>query len=320
MAGLTVTFGNGGASTVADLTSIDATSNSALDGSTQKLQSSNQDGTSLQSGNVAVGVAPVAGSGTGGLVGINYDQLTNSFNFDVLGKWNSVKNVLADSDSAANVYFKDFVQADVHLRGDTASTVEILNVKRANVSTGAGNDTVTISLVSNDSGWVNAATVDTGAGNDTITIKAGQSLNAIGGVTGAAVVNGGNGVTDGSNSSIAINAGAGDDTIDLHGVNLKSSTVTGGTGVDHMIASGGADTFVFNLGDMAKSFITDTIDGFNTTMDKLKLVGTVEGDWSASTVDGDAIIKYTGAELAHQGEKIILSNVDASGFHSWFTA
>lgn len=320
MAGLNVTFGNGGASTVADLKSIDAGTHSALDDSTQRQQSSNQDGTTLQSGDVAVGVAPVAGSGTGGLVGITYDQATNSFNFDVLGKWNSVKNVLAESDSSANVYFKDFVQADVHLGGDAASTVEILNVKRANVSTGGGNDTVTISLLSNDKSWVNAGTIDTGAGNDTVTIKSGQTLTAIGGVTGANAVNGGNGVVDGSNMSLVINTGAGDDTIDLHGVNLKSSVVSGGTGVDHMIASGGADTFVFNLGDMAKSFITDTIEGFNTAMDKLKLVGTVETDWSASTIDGDAIIKYTGAEVAHQGEKIILSNVDASGFHNWFTA
>ncbi|QWW71926.1 rhizobiocin [Rhizobium sp. WYJ-E13] len=320
MAGLTVTFGNGGASTVFDLQSIDAQNNSALDNSTQKQEVTDQNGSILQSGSVNVGVAPVSGSGTGGDVAVNFDANTNSFNFDVVGKWNSVKNVLAQSDSAENVYFKDFVQADVHLGGTTASTVEILNVKRANVSTGSGNDTVTISLLSNDKNWVNAATVDTGAGNDTITIKAGQGLNAIGGITGANAVNGGNGITDGSNSSVIINAGAGDDTIDLHGVNLKSSTVTGGTGVDHMIASGGADTFVFNLGDMAKSFITDTIEGFNTAVDKLKLVGTVESDWQAQTVDGDAIIKYIGAEVAHQGEKIILSNVDAGGFHNWFTA
>ncbi|MGW9950559.1 hypothetical protein J2W92_005921 [Rhizobium leguminosarum] len=320
MSGLTVTFGNGGASTVADLKSIDATNHSALDDGTQKQQSSNEDGTTLQSGDVTVGVAPVAGSGTGGLVGINYDQSTNSFNFDVLGKWNSVKNVLAESDSAANVYFKDFVQADVHLGGNAASTVEILNVKRVNVSTGGGNDTVTVSLLSNDNSWVNAGTIDTGAGNDTVTIKSGQTLTAVGGVSGAHAVNGGNGVVDGSNMSLVINTGAGDDTIDLHGVNLKSSVITGGTGVDHIVASGGADTFVFNLGDMAKSFITDTIEGFNTAMDKLKLVGTAESDWSAATIDGDAIIKYTGAEVAHQGEKIILSNVDASGFHNWFTA
>ncbi|WP_416068182.1 rhizobiocin [Rhizobium sp. ZK1] len=320
MAGLTVTFGNGGASTVFDLQSIDAQNNSALDNSTQKQEVTDQNGSILQSGSVNVGVAPVSGSGTGGDVAVNFDANTNSFNFDVVGKWNSVKNVLAQSDSAENVYFKDFVQADVHLGGTTASTVEILNVKRANVSTGSGNDTVTISLLSNDKSWVNAATVDTGAGNDTITIKAGQGLSAIGGITGAKAVNGGNGITDGSNSSVIINAGAGDDTIDLHGVNLKSSTVTGGTGVDHMIASGGADTFVFNLGDMAKSFITDTIEGFNTAVDKLKLVGTVESDWQAQTVDGDAIIKYIGAEVAHQGEKIILSNVDAGGFHNWFTA
>ncbi|MBB3595741.1 hypothetical protein FHX08_006158 [Rhizobium sp. BK529] len=319
MAGLTVTFGNGGASTVFDLQSIDAQNNSALDNSTQKQEVSDQNGSTLQSGSVNVGVAPVSGSGTGGNVAVNFDAATNSFNFDVVGKWNSVKNVLAQSDSAENVYFKDFVQADVHLGGTTASTVEILNVKRANVTTGSGNDTVTISLLSNDKNWVNAATVDTGAGNDTITIKAGQSLNAIGGISGATAVNGGNGVTDGSNSSVIINAGAGDDTIDLHGVNLKSSTVIGGTGVDHMIASGGADTFVFKLGDMAASLVTDVIEGFNAAVDKVKVEGTTADDWSVAHFAGDTIISYTGSTPGHDGESIILKGNIASDIHNWFT-
>ena len=320
MAGLAVTFGNGGASNVSDLLSIDAQNSNALDDSTQQHETTNGNGSSIGSGPVTVG-----GPGVGGEVALSFDPEANAFVFDVVGKWNSVRNVLAQSDSAENVYFKDFVQADVHLGGSSASSVEILNVKRANVSTGAGNDTVTISLLTNDSSWVNAVAVNTGAGNDTITIKSGVGFKdgsdaGTGGITGATAFNGGNGFTDGRYTTVDIKAGAGNDTVDLSGVNLKSSTVEGGTGIDHLIASSGADTFVFHLGDMAKSIITDTIDGFNATMDKLKLVGTVENDWTATDFGGDAVVQYVGADLAHKGETIVLSNVDAGGFHNWFTA
>jgi len=318
MAGFTVTFGNGGASNVSDLLSIEAQNSNALDGSTEHHETTSPSGSTFDVDSVVVG-------GPGNEVAVDYDQNTNSFNFDVVGKWNSVRNVLAQSDSAENVYFKDFVQADVHLGGNASSTVEILNVKRANVSTGAGNDTVTISLVTNDSSWVNAVSVDSGAGNDTITIKSGVgfkdgSAAGTGGITGATAFNGGNGFVDGRYTTVDIKAGAGSDTIDLSDTHLKSSTVDGGTGIDHMIASSGADTFVFHLGDMAKSLITDTIDGFNATMDKLKLVGTVESDWTSTDFGGDAVVKYVGADVAHKGETIVLSGVDASGFHGWFTA
>jgi hypothetical protein len=313
---LTVTFGNGGAATVFDLQSEEARNANALDDSTQKHETTDQNGPVLESGPVAV---------NGGVVDISFNPDTNAFNFDVVGKWNSVKNVLAESNSAENVYFKDFVQADVHLRGDGASTVEILNVKRANVSTGGGNDTVTISLLSNDKSWVNAVTVDSGAGNDTITIKSGVAFNAAGadapgGITGANVVNGGKGVVDGSNASVIINAGAGNDTIDLSGVNLKSSTVIGGLGADHMIASGGADTFVFKLGDMAASLATDVIYGFNAAVDRIKVEGTTADDWSVDHFKGDTILSYIGSADGHQDETIILKGNIVSDHHGWFTA
>ncbi len=311
---LTVTFGNGGAATVFDLQSVEAQNANALDDSTQKHETTDQSGSAIESGPVAV---------NGGVVDISFNQDTNAFNFDVVGKWNSVKNVLAESDSAENVYFKDFVQADVHLQGNGASTVEILNVKRANVSTGAGNDTVTISLLSNDNTWVNAVKIDTGAGNDTITVKSGVGLNAPGsqGITGATAFNGGNGFTDGRSTAVDIKAGAGDDKIDLSNTNLKSSTVEGGTGVDHIIASGGADNFVFHLGDMAKTLATDVIEGFDVAKDKLSLLGTSEGNWTVKFLEdtGDTIVKYIGND-SHKGEMIVLSGVDASAhLHDWFT-
>ncbi|KAA3501440.1 rhizobiocin [Rhizobium rhizogenes] len=318
---LTVTFGNGGASTVSSLTNlVDQEAYKLLTESTTQTKN----GSSLNSGVVDVGAVSVPGSGAGGKVDVGYDASTNSFNFDVTSAWNSVKNVLAKSDSAENLSFKDFVQVDVHLGGTTASTVEVLNAKRGNISTGSGNDTVTVSLLSNDKSWVNAFNIDTGAGNDTITIKAGSALNDLsaagaGGLAaGTNVVNDGKGITDGSATTVTINAGDGNDFIDLSGVKLASSLVTGGKGIDHIIASGGADTFVFNLGDMAKSIATDSITGFNASMDKLKLVGTTISNWTLSNFDDDTILSYN-VDGAHKGEKIIVSGVHLTG-SDWFTA
>ncbi|CDN93153.1 hypothetical protein [Agrobacterium tumefaciens] len=310
---LKVTFGNGGASTVSSLTSlVDQEAYKLLTESTAQIKN----GSSLDSGVVNVGAVSVPGSGAGGTVDVGYDASKNGFTFDVSSAWNSVKNALAQSDTSENLTFKDFVQVDVHLGGSGSSNVEVLNAKRGNITTGAGNDTVTVSVVSNDKAWVNAFNIDTGAGNDTIVVKAGAFDGGV--AAGTNVVNGGAGVTDGSFTSVTINAGAGNDTIDLSGVNLASSLVTGGKGIDHIIASGGADTFVFNLGDMAKSFATDTIEGFNAAVDKLKLVGTVIDNWAVSTIDNDTILSYN-VTGEHKGEKIIVSGVHLTG-SDWFTA
>ncbi len=292
---LKVTFGNGGAASVSSLTSlIDQEAYKLLTESTAQVKN----GSTLDSGAVSVGAVAVAGTGAGGTVDVGYDPNANGFTFDVSSAWNSVKNALAQSDTSENLKFKDFVQVDVHLGGTGSSTVEVLNAKRGNITTGAGNDTITVKA--------GAAFNDTSAAG-----TGGLAAN-----TGA--VNGGAGITDGSYTSVKIDAGAGNDSIDLSGVKLASSLVTGGKGIDHIIASGGADTFVFNLGDMAKSFATDTIEGFNASMDKLKLVGTVIDNWAVSTFDNDTVLSYN-VTGEHKGEKIILSGVHLTG-SDWFTA
>ncbi|OOO33813.1 rhizobiocin [Agrobacterium sp. YIC 4121] len=311
---LKVTFGNGGAASVSSLTNlVDQEAYKLLTESTAQVKN----GSSLDSGVVNVGAVSVPGTGAGGTVDVGYDPSSNGFKFDVSSAWNSVKNALAQSDTSENLTFKDFVQVDVHLGGTGSSTVEVLNAKRGNISTGVGNDTVTVSVISNDKAWVNAFNIDTGAGNDTIVVKAGTAFD--GGVAAnTPVVNGGAGVTDGSFTSVKIDAGAGNDSIDLSGVNLASSLVTGGKGIDHIKASGGADTFVFNLGDMAKSSATDSIEGFNASMDKLKLVGTTIDNWAVRIDDSDTILTYN-VTGEHKGEKIVVAGVHLTG-SDWFTA
>ncbi|MGG7518499.1 rhizobiocin [Allorhizobium undicola] len=319
---LTVTFGNGGAATVADLQNVaDQAAYDLLDSTTTQTKSTiGTTGSQISSTSVAVESTTGQAAGT---VDIQYDLSSNSFDFDVATKWNSVKNALAVSDTSENLTFKDFVQVDVSLGGTGNSTVEIYNVKRTNVTTGDGNDTVTISMSSNDKAWVNAFSINTGKGNDTITLLKGEALNSsdVGGVQSASVVNGGAGVTDGSFTSVTINAGAGNDTIDLSAVNLKSSTVTGGAGTDTLIASGGTDTFVFNSGDFGKTVgSADHIEGFALGTDKIKLTGTAYSDWKVTNVDGDSLITYVGSDSAHAKDKIVVDGVDLTGSSAWFTA
>ncbi|MBR0558158.1 rhizobiocin [Ciceribacter sp. L1K23] len=315
---LTVTFGNGGASTVLDLQdTVDQAAYNLLNSDTTQEKNVSSDGGLLTSQSVSVASAGTSGSGAGGTVEIVYDSGANEFNFDVATAWNSVKNVLAVSESSDNVVFKDFVHVDVYLGGTGNSTVNVLNAKRGNIETGDGNDTVNLSLVSNDSGWVNKFNISTGAGNDTITLLQGNALSTIGGVVAAGAVNGGNGIVDGSMTTVVIDAGLGNDTIDLSAVNLKSSVVTGGKGIDTMFASSGADTFVFKLGDMAKSFVTDSITGFDIAEDKLDLVGTIS-DWTVTNLGGATLLTYNGSIAAHVGEKILVDGVNLTGSTDWF--
>ncbi|KQM32280.1 MULTISPECIES: hypothetical protein [unclassified Rhizobium] len=294
----TVQFGNGGASTVADLKAAEETVNGLLTDETAAQ-------TTGLGQSYPISTVNVQG---GGKVGVAYDTDLNGFSFDVAGAWNSVKNVLAVSDTAQNIQVKDFVHADILLGGNGNSTVEVLNVKRGNVVTGDGNDNVHLSLLSNSTAWVNDTVIKTGGGNDNIVITQGQSLKDIGGIVNATGSNGGNGVTNGSSTTVYIDAGDGNDTIDLSAVTLKASTVIGGKGVDKMVASGGADTFVFNLGDMAKTALdTDKIIGFDVNADKLNLQGNVT-DWKFGEFEDSTILTYKGAG-DHFNEKIVLVGV-----------
>jgi Ca2+-binding RTX toxin-like protein len=190
---------------------------------------------------------PNGGSGTGGSVDVAYNTASNAFEFDVSGAWNSVKNVLVESDTAANIVLNDFVHADVYFGGTGNSSVEIHNVKRGNIETGSGNDSVLVSLSTNDNSWQNLFDVDTGAGNDTITFRQGDQ-------TGIAKT------VDGRHTTVTIDAGAGSDVVDLSGLNLKLATINGGAGNDQFTGSNGKDTYVYNAiegGNNGRDLITD---------------------------------------------------------------
>jgi hypothetical protein len=307
---LKVSFGNGGKATQANLDALVASALGTPDTSLPASQALN--GGAVQENPTGVGgelstasvfVPPVAvpggASGTGGWVDASWSSGAG-YAFDVRGGWNSVKNAFASSDQAADLAFKDFVHVDVVLGDGGNSTVVIENGKRGNVATGNGNDTIEISLLANDATWVNEFNVKSGAGNDNIVFTKG-SMSSSGGVVGAKVTNGG--FEDGSQTRVVIDAGADNDTIDLSDVNLESSRVIGGTGVDNMYASGGNDTFVFMQGHTGTTLGTaDAIFGFEAG-DVLSLHN--NGLWIATDMDGSVVVRNVLTQ-----EKILLDGTD----------
>jgi Ca2+-binding RTX toxin-like protein len=265
MTGLTVSFGNGGDSLQYALTSADPNyvgDALALNGGSYSDQPSGE-GVGDVITTTSVDVASVgANSGTGGSVSIGY--LSNgSFNFDVDGAWNSVKNALAQSDHNESLTFKDFVQVDAYLGNGGDSFLEIDNVKRGTIATGDGNDTIKLSLLTNDSSWQNQFNISSGDGNDSIVLTQGSASSANAKATST---------IDGHLTTLTLDTGAGNDTIDLSAVKLKVANVTGGAGNDTIYASQGNDTFHYsaiaggNNGD-------DHIYGFKLGADHLSLDG-----------------------------------------------
>ena len=154
-----------------------------------KITLSNKtDGETTQNLNDSAVVQPVAG-GTVSQTGADLDigGVANSVDVTVTqddqgatevalnSAWNSLKNVRVDDDGAADITTTNFVHADIALGDGGDSTVNVVDAKRGNITTGDGNDAVKIDALSNGSGWSNLFTVDTGEGNDTVTFNGDRS-------------------------------------------------------------------------------------------------------------------------------------------------
>jgi hypothetical protein len=87
---------------------------------------------------------------------------------DMVGAWNSVKNVAVTSDEATNFALLGLVHVDaaLGLGSDRGSVVEIVGAKRGNVATGRGDDRIDIQVAGNEASWSNAF-IASGAGDDT---------------------------------------------------------------------------------------------------------------------------------------------------------
>ncbi len=156
-------------------------------------------------------------------VTVSYDA-NNAMTVKNNGIWNAVKNATVTSAGHGNVTVNNFVGAAITLGNGGDSTVKVTDAKRGNITTGSGNDTVTVNALSN-SNDENVMTIATGAGNDTLSFS------------GAA------------NAKAVLKGDAGNDTFDVKGPAMV--TVTGGAGADmfHFAAGTRATLTDFNAAE-----------------------------------------------------------------------
>ena len=185
--------------------------------------------------------------------------------------WNAIKNAVVTSPSNGVVTVNNFVDAEITLGGTGASNVTATQAKRGTITTGAGDDTVSVSAYSNGT-TDNVMTIATGAGNDTITF-------------GGA-----------SNTRTAITAGDGADTIRITG--QAGGTMNAGAGADRIIdqstgaltLTGGADADVFEFMAGAHATITD----FQAGIDSIVLRGVSASNVHVTSVGGNTLTDLGG--------------------------
>ncbi|MHC1551283.1 calcium-binding protein [Phyllobacterium sp. K27] len=165
--------------------------------------------------------------------------------------WNTIKNIEISEFTGSALRVSNFVDAWVHLRGDADRDIEIDGVKRAEVTTGGGDDYIRLGIDSNTGDWSNEIRINTGAGDDFINIgHANRDYTGDGEAT-----------PGWANGQISL--GAGDDAINTNtGASYGDFTIDGGDGSDSInggfgddIILGGNDTLNGNDGEPHHNYL-----------------------------------------------------------------
>ncbi len=220
-----------------------------------------------------------AGDGTETLFGGLVTATTSGFGtpesrtvLDVVGAWNSVKNVSVTAEEAARLAFLGFVHVDVivGLGSEAGSTLELVGAKRGNVVTGAGADLVDIQIATNERTWSNTFRIATGAGDDTVRLAPLDVAAAV--AAGDATFASTGGVKllrdyDGAFARAYADLGDGADNFIVTGlIRAKveggegDDQITGGQDMDTLSGGAGADTLLAGAGN-AHSTLSDQLDG-----------------------------------------------------------
>ncbi|MGH6859796.1 MAG: calcium-binding protein [Phyllobacterium sp.] len=155
--------------------------------------------------------------------------------------WNTIKNIEISEFTGSALRVSNFVDAWVRLDGDADRNVTIDGVKRAEVTTGSGDDDVRIGIDSNTADWSNDLHIDTGAGDDWIDVGpasrdfTGDGEVRTGWTNGQIFAGSGDDVVFGGDGNVTIDGGDGSDNL------------YGGSGDD--IIMGGNDTLNGNGGE-----------------------------------------------------------------------
>ena len=184
----------------------------------------------------------------------------------------AVKSTLTIDNAAGSTKALTTVDASASTGGVTYTSA---GVKVATIKTGVGADVVTLATALDTT--TTAASVNTGAGNDKITVTAGAAAAVTGGTT--VVVDAGEGndtidLTISANTAYDVKAGAGDDTVVIVSGAVKSTDkIDGGDGVDTISLAGKA-TY------LADDYIV--LNKVLTNFETLKLTGTAVTNLDAS--------------------------------------
>lgn len=190
-----------------------------------------------------------------------------SAELSVSGAWNSIKSVAIADFTGDDLRIDNVVDVLADLADRTAGlTLLVDGVKRGNLATGAGDDTITVGFDSNERRWDNTMRVDAGAGDDVITIGAASRDFVAGRWT----------LRD---SAAIVTGGAGDDT--LTGSAARETAVFGGRLADYAIAVDAAGvTTVADLNAADGNDGTDTIAGFDVLRFADATLGFAGGIWA----------------------------------------
>ncbi|CCN69092.1 hypothetical protein [Vibrio nigripulchritudo] len=136
-----------------------------------------------------------------------------------------------------SIYLSNFVDVHVAVNNDSGTSMFIENAKRGHIETGSGDDLIGLFVQSNNNIWSNHFTIDTGAGNDEIYLWD----------------------TEGSHrTNLNINAGNGDDLVDITGLQNADQGVTrvidGGEGLDVFVHGGDASVDFKNFEVIQSSY------------------------------------------------------------------
>lgn len=207
---------------------------------------------------------------------------TGDVDVELTSAWDSVKNILAESDSAGDIRVENFVHADIHFGGSGDSNIEIVGAKRGFLTTGDGNDTISVDAVSNGAGWSNRFDIRTGDGDDRLVFE---------------------GASNGL-SELYFDGGEGTDTLHLTGPGQSFDLTSGQiqlAGVERVDISGAGDatlTVSEDLFDGLASFtnsLTNTADTLVVDGDAGDTVDLVGNDWSqvdTAEIDGQSYAIY----------------------------
>jgi len=202
---------------------------------------------------------------------------------ELLTAWNSIKNIYAVSDRAADISIANFVHADLEFGNGGDSHISLDAVKRGFIVTGDGDDVVEIRALSNGGSFSKRVEVDTSAGDDTVIYR---------------------GSSDGL-SELTFRGGSGTDTLQLQGPWQTFDLSTGQydlIGVERIDLSDTPDVtlmlganIVPKLKDSGVNALTGTEDTLVVsvaTVDQIELANGAAWTTADTEIDGESYTIY----------------------------